>query len=153
EHRAHRAIEDVDAVVTQGVMERSHGAFQYSGRVTSASTRPGTRKRLAISIARRSRVGVEARGTSTGLADLEDLRPTGRAGALSGWPAVLHGDRLGVFDLLLRPALNTVAFQSSPSSLFEHCAGSDPKSDPLDSYPRSPPSGGCRAPSCLRSHK
>ena len=49
-----------------------------------------------------------------GRADAEHLGPAGRAHTLSGGLAVLHGDALGIPDLLLGSALNTIGFHHTP---------------------------------------
>ena len=45
-------------------------------------------------------------------ADAEHLGPAGRADALSGGLAVLHGNGFGIFHLLLRATLDAICFHS-----------------------------------------
>jgi hypothetical protein len=61
--------------------------------------------------------GPAARAPSclAGLADLEDLGAAVGADAFGRRPPVLHGDLLGILDLLLGAALHTVSFHFSPS--------------------------------------
>jgi hypothetical protein len=49
-----------------------------------------------------------------GFADFEHLGAAGRASTRSRGSLVLHGDRLGILDLPLGPALHAVCFHSAP---------------------------------------
>ena len=46
--------------------------------------------------------------------DTEHFGPTGRANALGGGLAVLHGNALGIRDLFLGSALNAICFHHTP---------------------------------------
>ncbi len=52
-------------------------------------------------------------GIDLALTDSEHLGATYRTCALSRWSTVLHGYRLWIFDLFLRPALNTICLYHS----------------------------------------
>jgi hypothetical protein len=49
-----------------------------------------------------------------GFADFEHFSAASWAGALSGWPLVLHRNSFGILHFPLSPAFNTICFHSAP---------------------------------------
>jgi hypothetical protein len=54
-------------------------------------------------------------------ADFEHLGATGRAHALGGWAAILHGDGLGGFHFFLGATLNTITLHGMPPLIEFGC--------------------------------